>query len=94
MSYILDALKKAERERGLHRVPTIMTEHATAAVHRKQLWIIIGALVVCACIVVWFSLPSLRTRSHPNPPASGDQLAQSANKPDVQQTAALTSAGP
>jgi len=28
MSYILDALKKSERERDLARVPTVMTVHS------------------------------------------------------------------
>jgi len=94
MSYILDALKKAERERGLRQVPTIMTVHTTAAVHRNRLWIILGALVVCACIVVWFSLPSLRTKSRQISPLPGSQYAQSTNKPAAKEPAASTSAGP
>jgi len=45
MSYILDALKKAERERGIRRVPTLMTVHDGQEVQRNRLWAIAGGLV-------------------------------------------------
>jgi general secretion pathway protein B len=38
MSYILDALKKADRERHLARVPTLGTVHSPAAAPRRRLW--------------------------------------------------------
>jgi hypothetical protein len=46
MSYILDALKKAERERGTTRVPTLMTVHDLRAMPKNRLWIIASALVI------------------------------------------------
>jgi len=48
MSYILDALKKADQERDLGEVPDLETAHWRARRHpRPQLWVwIVGALLV------------------------------------------------
>lgn len=54
MSYILDALRKAERERGIKQVPTLMTEHAPRTANRNRVWVILGVLVVCAAVVAWY----------------------------------------
>jgi general secretion pathway protein B len=55
MSYILDALRKAERERGIKQVPTLMTDHAPRDANSNRLWIGITIVVVCAVIVVgWY----------------------------------------
>ena len=67
MSYILDALKKAERERGVTQVPTITTVHNTVAAPRVRLWIVSGILVLCIAAVIWFFLPSLRTNTASTP---------------------------
>jgi len=40
MSYILDALKKAERERGIAEVPTLGTVHETTVKPRTNIWIL------------------------------------------------------
>ncbi len=48
MSYILDALKKAERERGLARVPTLTTVHELRDPQRTRPWIIAGVIAFCA----------------------------------------------
>ena len=46
MSYILDALKKAEQERGIAQVPTLSTVHEVAPGPRIRQWIIPGGLVL------------------------------------------------
>jgi len=52
MSYILDALKKAERDRGLARVPTVMTVHELREARRSRLWVVAAGMVVCAAAVI------------------------------------------
>jgi hypothetical protein len=60
MSYILDALKKAERERGSTRVPTPMTVHDYRGMQRNRFAVLAGGLAVCG-VAAWFFLPVLRT---------------------------------
>ena len=62
MSYILDALKKADRERNLTKVPTLATVHIPVYVagRRIAVWLIAGALV-CGGLVVWLVRPSPTT---------------------------------
>jgi len=69
MSYILDALKKNERERGVARVPTLATVHEFGEERRGRAWIIGGALLLSAAVAAWFFLPSSRTVSKPEEPA-------------------------
>ena len=45
MSYILDALKKAEREHHQAKVPTLQTVHRTSWAPPRHLWQGIGAAV-------------------------------------------------
>lgn len=53
MSYILDALKRAERDRHLTRVPTLATIHASAHPARPRwLWVGGGVLLVNAIVVI------------------------------------------
>ncbi len=65
MSYILDALKKAEQERGIAQVPTLSTVHEVAAGPRIRPWIISGAIVLTLAVAIWFLLPLLRTGTVP-----------------------------
>jgi general secretion pathway protein B len=65
MSYILDALKKAERERGIKQVPTLMTEHAPRTVHRNRIGAVLGILVVCIAMVAWLLLHSQKATIPP-----------------------------
>jgi len=65
MSYILDALKKAERERGIARMPTLATIHELRKVRRHYPWIITGAIVLSAAAIIWFYLPSSKTATKP-----------------------------
>ena len=50
MSYILDALKKAERERELTKIPTIETVHEYPPKKRKGVWIAAGCGVICLAV--------------------------------------------
>ncbi|MBZ0167858.1 hypothetical protein MELA_01647 [Candidatus Methylomirabilis lanthanidiphila] len=63
MSFILDALKKAERDRRSAAVPTPATVHRTPAPpsRRRRLWPLIAGAVVVANVGVWLWLlrPSL-----------------------------------
>jgi len=53
MSYILDALKRAERDRHLTHVPTLATVHASAHPTRPRwLWVGGGVLFVNAIVVM------------------------------------------
>jgi general secretion pathway protein B len=67
MSYILDALKKAERERDIKQVPTLMAAHLPGIRHSKQPWIILGALAICAGAAIWLMLLLQRTMNAPEP---------------------------
>ena len=64
MSYILDALKKAERERGITRVPTPMTVHDYRGMQRNRFALVAGVVLLCA-VAIWFFLPSLRNAAGP-----------------------------
>jgi general secretion pathway protein B len=59
MSFILDALKKADRERNLAKVPTLTTVHVPVYItgRRIAIWLVAGALL-CGGLVVWFLRPS------------------------------------
>ncbi len=69
MSYILDALNKAERERGGKRMPAPLAEHDSQAVRGSRLWIVTGALVVCLSVVIWFFLRAHSTIPRTSAPA-------------------------
>jgi general secretion pathway protein B len=78
MSYILDALRKAERDRELSRVPTLVTAHGSAeSVRRPQwVWAFTGALALSAVVasgIFWASRHSTPLREvAPSPPAAAD----------------------
>jgi general secretion pathway protein B len=65
MSYILDALKKAERERGIAQVPTLATVHDLREIAHIRLWLVLGVFVLGIAAVLWFLLPALRTDVQP-----------------------------
>ncbi|MBI4573592.1 MAG: general secretion pathway protein GspB [candidate division NC10 bacterium] len=60
MSYILDALKKAERERHPTRVPTLTTVHSPAlgARRRAGLWVVGAVLLAGGSLSIWLLRPS------------------------------------
>jgi general secretion pathway protein B len=58
MSYILDALKKAEQERDLGRVPRLETMHDNAPRRTRALpWLIAGILLVNVAALIWWLRP-------------------------------------
>jgi|WetSurMetagenome_2_1015567.scaffolds.fasta_scaffold123054_2 general secretion pathway protein B len=67
MSYILDALKKAERERDIKQVPTLMAAHLPGTKLSKRPWVILGALAICGGAALWFILLLQRTMNAPDP---------------------------
>lgn len=60
MSYILDALKKAEQERDLGRVPRLetMQDNAPRRSRALLLWLVAGVLLVNVAALVWWLRPS------------------------------------
>jgi general secretion pathway protein B len=67
MSYILDALKKAERERDAAQIPNLTTVHDTPAVRSFKLyWIVIGTMIVCAALFVGIGFLLLRPSTSPD----------------------------
>jgi general secretion pathway protein B len=64
MSYILDALKKAEQERGISRTPVLSAGHADQNRNRGG-WLILGcALVVCLAGIALVFLSSREKSPH------------------------------
>jgi general secretion pathway protein B len=62
MSYILDALRKAERERGIAQVPTLMTVHESgAAKPHQRTWITAAILLACFAVLLWIVVSFLRS---------------------------------
>ena len=89
MSYILDALKRAERDRHLTHVPTLATIHASAHPTRPRwLWVGGGVLLVNAIVVMLLlrAAPVAGPTSTPSlaPPAAAPPTA------DVQKSAPPT----
>ena len=52
MSYILDALKKAERERGLNKVPTLPTVHDIDEKPAGRIWFYSTAALAILVVAV------------------------------------------
>ncbi len=72
MSYILEALKKAEQERDRGRVPRLETLHDNAPRRSRALpWISAGILLVNAAALVWW----LRPGTHPEVTAAPPQAS-------------------
>jgi len=71
MSYILDALRKAERERGIAQVPTLMTVHENQPeIRHNRLWVIAGISLVCTAAAIWFAVALLKPTGVPSPSGS------------------------
>jgi general secretion pathway protein B len=64
MSYILDALKKAERERGIAQVPTLMTVHDARITPRNHWRLVSGGLVIFIAASLRFFLHSRSASKH------------------------------
>lgn len=96
MSYILDALKKAERERHQARIPTLQTVHrkpAPPAPRRLWPWVTLAVVLANAGVVIWLLRPA-PTVLTPPPAVPSEQVAssppaatqQSGSKPMAEQT--------
>ncbi|NLV31602.1 MAG: general secretion pathway protein GspB [Acidobacteria bacterium] len=57
MSYILDALKKAERERGLARVPDLGSVHAEPRAPRRGRWVVSAVALALLALLLWAFYP-------------------------------------
>jgi len=85
MSYILDALKKAERERNTKRVPMLMTVHEQQGGRWSRLAAAAGGLALCAAAAVWFFSPALdRNVQTQRPSLPAAERSGAAEAPDTQ----------
>lgn len=75
MSYILDALKKAERERGMAKVPTLETIHAAVPDSGKVRRAAIGYIIILLAAVAGLYIYS-RSGSGPRHSPAGDIALQ------------------
>ena len=84
MSYILDALKKAEREHHQAKVPTLQTVHRTSWTPPRHLWQGVGAAValVNVAVLIWLLVPG--------PAPSIDRSADSTVTPAAPPPAAVS----
>lgn len=68
MSYILDALKKAEQERGIGQVPRLASVQEEPPRPRRGLaWLIGGALLLNALVLGWWLRPVTTPKVAPRP---------------------------
>lgn len=74
MSFILDALKKADRERDLARVPTLTTMHIPVLMAGRKIgpWVAAGLLLSAGGLSIWLWRPS----ASPVSPTGTDSRAQ------------------
>jgi general secretion pathway protein B len=78
MSYILDALKKAERERGLAAVPTLEAIHDLPQRNHSGAWAALGILVLCVLTALWLLYPSKKKDLRP----PSQEVASASQFPD------------
>ncbi len=84
MSYILDALKKAERERGIAQVPTLSTVHDLRTKPQIRLWAACGIVVLCIAALMWFILFDLDADEEMTH-SLAEGADNTANRPDLMQ---------
>lgn len=101
MSYILDALKKAESERRLGSVPSVHAQPISVTSFndisspwsKTWIWAALAVLLITAGMLVWFQpwqlVPGAGVTASPVPPVPGIGMA-----PDVQVPAPATQRGP
>ncbi len=91
MSYILDALKKAERERGIAKVPTLATMHDFEATPRIRPWMVFGASILSVAAVLWFLIPFSRKDAVVAPPRTdgSNRIATRQNALSMEESAPL-----
>ena len=93
MSYILEALRKAERERNVGQVPDLTAVCALPAPPLKRIWpwmLLAAALVINAAVLAWVLLPHEQPAASPTVAAAGTSGAprQAVTLPRAELTAA------
>ena len=88
MSYILDALKKAERERGIIRMPSLTTARQSGGVRKSKAAAIAGVLV---CVIVVLAYFLSNTGRSPERAPIGTAQDAAAGRQVVDQSAQLPS---
>lgn len=68
MSYILDALKKSEQDRGNGSIPNVQTIHSSALNYHQEKralwpWVLIAVLVINVFILIYFLKPDTNTQN-------------------------------
>lgn len=82
MSYILDALKKAERERDIAQLPTLTTVHDMPTKQsRRRVWVIVGVCLICAALLGWIGFLSVRPAANHGAPTP--DIGNAAERADV-----------
>ena len=71
MSYILDALKKAERERGLARVPDLGSVHTEPRAPRRGRWAVGAVALALLALLLWAFYPGADRDLPPGAEAPG-----------------------
>jgi general secretion pathway protein B len=97
MSYILDALRKAERDRARGRVPTLATADVLVTQERRLWpWLGGGAAALLAGLTVWYALspPPEPPGPPPAPPARPAPEVRPAPPPSPRPGKAATPASP
>lgn len=81
MSYILDALKKAERERAIAQVPTLMSDHdAPSEAPKRRNWLLAGACMIGLAAIIIAASALLQ----PGKQAVSPNADQSSSQPQIQ----------
>ena len=88
MSYILDALKKAEKDRGLAEVPTLETVHDLPAKKKTGAWIAAGCGALCLIAAAWLFFSASSERIEPEAPVS-IVINQVAETPEIEDSKPL-----
>jgi general secretion pathway protein B len=93
MSYILDALKKAERERDIAQVPTLSTVHDIRTRPHARMWVVPGIFVLCITGALWFFLFRSRPSSSKMEPRPAEAPGQAASRPEPDEIVSFTAPG-
>ncbi|HSW40121.1 MAG TPA: general secretion pathway protein GspB [Acidobacteriota bacterium] len=72
MSYILDALKKAEKERALARVPSLDTLHEMKSTGRTRIWAGSAVVLLLLAGALWFVFSFMQNGPDSAPPLVND----------------------
>jgi general secretion pathway protein B len=86
MSYILDALKKAEQERGNPHSQTLSGGRADRTKYRYHWWPILGAFLLCAatiCLVLFYIKPAAAPPSQSSVPKEPKAIPEMTPIPSI-----------